>query len=91
MTMYGIKDCVEAYAKRRGIPKTQAESEFKDAMAVVSEMCVKGGVSIKGMFTIKKKVQKGRKGTFNGKEWQTEDKYTLGISTGKELEAELNK
>ena len=56
-------------------------------------MCVDGGVSFKGVFTIKQKVQKGRSGkcSFNGKAWKTEDKNTLSISVGSDLEAELNK
>lgn len=89
--MFGIKDCVEAYAQKRGIPKSQAEEQFKDALIVITDMCKAGGVSFKGMFTIKKTVQKGRKGSFNGKNWETEDKYKLSITTGKELSIELNK
>ena len=91
--MNGMKDCVELYAKRRGISKAQAESEFKTAVDVIGDMCVDGGVSFKGLFTIKQKVQKGRSGkcSFNGKEWKTEDKNTLSITVGSDLEAELNK
>ena len=89
--MYGMKDCVEAYAKKRGISKAQAEEQFKDALMVIADMCKAGGVSFKGLFTIKKTVQKGRKGSFNGKDWETEDKYKLSITTGKELSVELNK
>ena len=88
-----MKDCVELYAKRRGISKAQAETEFKTAVDVIGDMCVDGGVSFKGLFTIKKKVQKGRSGkcSFNGKAWKTEDKNTLSITVGSDLEAELNK
>ena len=89
--MNGMKDCVELYAKRRGISKAQAETEFKTAVDVIGDMCVDGGVSFKGLFTIKQKVQKGRSGNFNGKEWKTEDKNTLSITVGSYLEAELNK
>ena len=91
--MNGMKDCVELYAKRRGISKAQAETEFKTAVDVIGDMCVDGGVSFKGLFTIKKKVQKGRSGkcSFNGKAWKTEDKNTLSITVGSDLEAELNK
>lgn len=87
----GMKDCVETYAQRRGISKVQAETELKTAVDVITEKCVEGGVSFKGLFTIKQKVQKGRSGNFNGKAWQTEDKNTLSISVGSELDAELNK
>ena len=88
-----MKDCVELYAKRRGISKAQAETEFKTAVDVIGDMCVDGGVSFKGLFTIKQKVQKGRSGkcSFNGKAWKTEDKNTLSITVGSDLEVELNK
>lgn len=91
--MNGMKDCVELYAKRRGISKAQAETEFKTSVDVIGDMCIDGGVSFKGLFTIKQKVQKGRSGkcSFNGKEWKTEDKNTLSITVGSDLEAELNK
>ena len=89
--MKGMKECVEAYAQKRGISKAQADVEFKDALSVIADACVDGGVSFKGLFTIKKKTLKGRSGTFNGKDWQTEDKNTLAISVGSELAIELNK
>ena len=87
-----MKDCVELYAKRRGISKAQAETEFKTAVDVIRDMCVDGGVSFKGLFTIKQKFQKGRSGkcSFNGKAWKTEDKNTLSITVGSDLEAKLN-
>ena len=92
MKVAGMKDCVELYAKRRGISKAQAETEFKTAVDVIGDMCVDGGVSFKGLFTIKQKVQKGRSGkcSFNGKAWKTEDKNTLSITVGSDLEAKLN-
>ena len=87
----GMKDCVEKYAQKRGISKAQAETEFKTAVDVIADACVDGGVSFKGIFTIKQKVQKGREGEVNGKSYKTEDKNTLKISVGSELDAELNK
>lgn len=89
--MKGMKDCVETYAKKRGISRAQAETEFKTAVDVIADACVDGGVAFKGLFTIKKKVQKGRSGNFNGKPWTTEDKNVLAISVGSDFEAELNK
>lgn len=86
-----MKDCVEKYAQKRGISKAQAETEFKTAVDVIADACVDGGVSFKGIFTIKQKVQKGREGAVNGKSYKTEDKNTLKISVGSELDAELNK
>ena len=87
----GIKDCAESLAVKRGISKSEAQSIMQDAVAVIIDKCKEGGVSFKGVFTIKKKVQKGRSGNFNGKEWKTEDKNTLSISVGSDLEVELNK
>ena len=88
-----MKDCVELYAKRRGISKAQAETEFKTAVDVIGDMCVDGGVSFKGLFTIKKEVRKGRSGkcSFNGKEWSKPDTNTLKLTVGKDMIAELNK
>ena len=87
-----MKDCVEALAVKRGISKAEAQSIMQDAVEVIAEKCKEGGVSFKGVFTIKHKIQKGRTGkcAFNGKEWKSEDKTTLSISVGSELEAELN-
>ena len=89
----GLKDCAELLAQTRGISKAEAESIMKDVVQVISTKCTEGGVSFKGVFTIKQKVQKGRSGkcSFNGKEWKTEDKNTLSISVGSDLEVELNK
>ena len=89
----GMKDCVETLAMKRGITKSEAQSIMEDVINVISEKCVEGGVSFKGKFSIKPKIQKGRTGTcnFNGKQWKTEDKTVLSISVGADLEAELNK
>ena len=93
MNVAGMKDCVELYAQKRGISKAQAEVEFKTAIDVIADKCKTGGVSFKGLFTIKQKVQKGRSGkcSFNNTTWKTEDKNTLAITVGSELDAELNK
>ena len=87
----GMKDCVEKYAQKRGISKAQAETEFKTALEVIKEACVEEGVSFKGLFTIKKKIQKGREGSVNGVTYKTDDKTTLKLTVGSELDAELNK
>lgn len=88
-----MKDCVEALAVKRGISKVEAQSIMQDAVEVIADKCKEGGVSFKGLFTIKHKIQKGRTGTckFNDKEWKTEDKVVLAISVGSELGEELNK
>ena len=87
----GMKDCVEKYAQKRGISKAQAETEFKTALEVIKEACVEEGVSFKGLFTIKKKIQKGREGSVNGVTYKTDDKTTLKLTVGSDLDAELNK
>lgn len=89
----GIKECVESLAQKRGISKAEAHGIMNDAVDVIVEKVKEGGVSFKGKFTIKTKTRKGRTGKckFNGgKEWKTEDTTILSITTGKELEAELN-
>ena len=86
----GIKECIELYAKERGISKLQATEEFKTALNVITDMCINGGVSFKGMFTIKKVLRKGRKGVVNGYEYNTPDTNTLKITVGKELTEKLN-
>ena len=66
---------------------------MNDVVDVIVDKVKEGGVSFKGKFTIKTKTRKGRTGKckFNGgKEWKTEDTTVLSITTGKELEAELN-
>lgn len=90
MNIAGMKDCVEALAQARGISKTEAQSVMKDVVEILATKCVEGGVSFKGVFTIKKKVRKGRKGVFQGKAWETEDKNILEISVGSDLNKELN-
>lgn len=91
MKIIGMKDCVERYAQKRGITKAQAETEFKTALDVIADACVKdGGVAFKGLFTLKQKIQKGREGAVNGVAYKTDDKTTLKISVGSELEAKLN-
>lgn len=88
----GMKECVEALAQKRGIFKNEAQSILEDVIDVICEKCVEdGGVAFKNKFTIKKKVIKGRSGSLNGKEWQTEDKNTLTISVGNSLDFDLNK
>ena len=86
----GMKECVELYAKERGISKAQADTEFKTALDVIADMCVNGGVSFKGLFTIKKKLRKGRSGNINGKTWETKDTNVLVIKTGSKLAENLN-
>ena len=89
----GIKECADTLAMKRGITKSEALSIMKDVVDVVCEKCIEDdGVSFKGKFTIKKKIQKGRSGKcgFNDTEWKTEDKYSLAIKVGNDLDFDLN-
>lgn len=88
--MSGIKDFIEAYAMKRGISKVQAEQEVKAFLDVMKDKLKAGGVSFKGIFTIKKVVKKGRSGKCSGREYTTEDKNSLKLTVGADLEQELN-
>lgn len=88
--MSGIKDFIEAYAMKRGISKVEAEKEVRAFLDVLKDKLIARGVSFKGLFTIKKYVKKGRSGSCNGRPYTTEDKNSLKLSVGSELEQELN-
>lgn len=92
----GVADLSNELAAKMGIPKTQAAETMKNVVEVLSSAIVGGGVSIKGIMTIKPALRKGREGkiTFGenkGKTWKSDDKYVLTIKTGSDMEAELNK
>lgn len=87
----GIADCAEMLATKRGITKKEADSIMKDVVDVICDQIAdKGGISFRGLFTLKKKLIKGRSGNMNGHEWKTEDSYKLSVSTGKDLLDKLN-
>ena len=88
--MSGIKEFIDAYAMKRGISKVKAEEEVRAFLDVLKDKLKAGGVSFKGLFTIKKVVKKGRFGKCNGREYNTEDKNSLKLTVGSELEQELN-
>ena len=90
MKLLGMKECVDSYAQKRGISRTQAESEFKTAVNVIADSCVDGGVSFKGLFTIKQVTRKGREGHIGDRQYKTEDKCSLKLSVGNALEQRLN-
>lgn len=89
--MSGLKDFVEAYAQKRGISKSQAETEVRAFLDVLKAKLKDGGVSFKGVFTLKKVLKKGRSGKCNGRAYTTEDKNSLKLTVGAELDEELNK
>lgn len=88
----GIKDLSEKVALKRGVSKTTAEYIVKDVLDCLIDLVVEdGGFSYRGQLTIKQKTRKGKSGKVNGKEYKTEDKNVLAVTTGKELEDRLNK
>lgn len=91
--VYGVKDIAKDLAEERGISLKEATSTVNDLVEIIASKCVDGGVSFKDVFTIKPILRKGRTGksNINGKEWKSEDKYVLKITTGKGMSAELNK
>lgn len=88
--MFFIKDFTEAYAMQRGINKSQAKREIDDFLKVFETAVMNGGVSFKGLFTIKTAIRKGRDGVVNDMSYHTDDKMTLKISVGKDLDEKLN-
>lgn len=91
--MFGIKDLRERYAKERGITSTQATSEVDSFLKVLKDLIVEEGISIKGLFTIKHHIRKGRTGKKpNSQEtYTTQDKTVLKIKTGSSMDVLLNK
>jgi len=91
----GIKDLSEQLATKRGITKNEAVSIMSDVVEVLADAVVDGGISLKGVFTIKPKVRKGRSGTISfgenkGQQWTSEDKTVLEIKTGGDMSNRLN-
>lgn len=89
--MTGMKELSEMLARKRGISKKEAASIMKDVSEVLTDAIVgDGGVSIKGVFTIKQKKRAARTGKCRGVAWSAPEKRVLSISTGTELDATLN-
>lgn len=89
----GTTEFASELAAKRGISKKEANDILTDVVEIMGSAIVAGGVSIKGVMTIKPKLRKGREGkcSFNGQQWKTEDKLVLAITTGSQMDAELNK
>lgn len=87
----GLKDCVEKLAQNKGISKSEAEEQMRDVLDVIKEQCVENeGVSFKGLFSIKKVLKKGRKGSINGHDYETPDKYSLKLTVSSVLDYDMN-
>lgn len=88
----GVNDCVKRYAKKRGISVSKARTEFNTALDVICEACEKdNGVSFRGLFSIKKTLQKARRGVVNGQEWSSPEKRRLVFRAGAVLSDRINK
>lgn len=90
MKKAGKKEIVESIAMKKGISLAQAEEMFDTVMGTVVEAVKENGFVLQGMFTIEPRVRKGRTGTINGVTYNSKDKISLAISTGKVLDRELN-
>lgn len=85
-----MKEFIDAYAMKKGVNRVKAKEDVECFLSVLTDSIKSGGVSFKGKFTIKKVFKKGRSGKCNGREYTTEDKNTLKITVGSDLEQELN-
>lgn len=90
--MIGSTEFIERLAQKEGITKSRAKEMLKNFQDLIVQAVLEdGGISFRGIFTIKKKLRKGRSGKFgDGREWQSEDKYVLAIDTGNEMAEKLN-
>lgn len=76
-----------------GVSKNEALRILGIISDVVQDACINyGGIQITGLFTLEKKLRKGRtyKNPATGEIGKTEDSYVLAIKTGKSLKEKLN-
>ena len=86
-----LKNIAEKLARRQGLHMNDAEVMVKEVLdIIVEEIAVKGGFMYRGNFSITKRVRKGKKGSVNGKEYESKDQTVLHISTGTVLKDRLN-
>lgn len=86
----GLQECADMLAQKRGISKSEAKDIMTDVVEIIATECKEGGVSFKGVFTIKKAVKKGRSGEINGHKYSNPDSNTLKITVGSKLSEEMN-
>lgn len=90
--MVSKKEFIEKLAKVQGITKADAQKQANAFLDVLTDVCIEdGGVSFKGLFTFKKAVRKGRKGSVNGVEYTTPDTNIIKVTIGSALKEMLNK
>ena len=90
--MVSKKEFIEKLATKQGITKSEAQKQADAFIDTLADVCVNdGGISFKGMFTFKKAVRKGRKGSVNGVDYETPDTNIVKVTIGSALKAMLNK
>ena len=90
--MVSKKEFIKKLAVKRGITVSEAQKEAEAFIDTLADVCVENdGVSFKGMFTFKKVLRKGRKGSVNGVEYETPDTNVIKFSVGSIMKSRLNK
>lgn len=89
--MIGVKELADNVAKAQGIPKSVAKEQVGAVLTALCDAFASEGFSMRGHFTVKQIVRKGRKGSINGHDYETKDKNTLRIEVGPKLDEKMNK
>lgn len=86
-----VKDLATLVVRELGCTNSEAQKTVKLVLdSMLSEIERVGSFSYRGYFTIEKKIRKGKKGSVNGYEFDSPDKYVLKISTGNILDKRMN-
>lgn len=91
--MLNKKQFVDKVADYLDVSKREALRILGVISDVAQDACINdGGIQITGLFTLEKKLRKGRtyKNPVTGEIGETEDSYVLAIRTGKSLKEKLN-
>lgn len=91
--MLNKKQFVDKVADYLDVSKREALRILGVISDVAQDACINdGGIQITGLFTLEKKLRKGRtyKNPVTGEIGETEDNYVLAIRTGKSLKEKLN-
>lgn len=90
--MIYLEEFAKAYAKKRAVTKVEAMSMIKDFLSLLEEKVdEEGGVCFKGEFSIEKKIRNSRRVVWEGKEYQSKERYVAKFRCGKNFENLLNK
>lgn len=91
--MLNKKQFIDKVADYLDVSKKEALRILSVISDVAQDACINdGGIQITGLFTLEKKLRKGRtyKNPATGEIGETEDSYVLAIKTGKSLKEKLN-